>query len=485
MRGDLIGHEAIDTKHCKLTRIIQTKCNNIILLFYQLEGNAITVICWDIDEDREYSSFSSRPDDIFKDYFTDKTSKLGLLSFNKYIVDLDNGIPNPFVIKKDPILETQWLHGMKANFAQDMFLSNGTLLSPYWFKDIFFTMQWYWFQIMKNKTALEIAIESNSARVVEVLLNSLIKLEDFSLSGMVYKQFSHLFKMKLVAFASYLNTWYFSTGQMLSINKVRLPPGVDSVREYTKSWILDKDFYKRYGIDESKAKVKANAILPSDNLNNDQKDNEGDENELSEENSIKRVTITGIEFGWIFNSQEGADFLQELSETENIRIFEHNIIKDIVLFQWSYVKIHIILKLLIPYLIYFLIFVLHVTYIIKNEHYESGNESGPYHISAWVFGSIILIFNVFWAYVEFTQMMFHKSVYFKSFWNLLDLSSVVLNTAVVIMEFSNAEFAQINRVSSVSVLILYFKIVPTQTSPHLPPGRGGLCWTILHVPPPP
>ena len=417
---------------------------------------------------------------------------------------MDNGIPNPFVIKKDPILETQWLHGMKANFAQDMFLSNGTLLSPYWFKDIYYSkyksldnldfqkvtyymnrnsvifdyleeheslskilsifekLPLYYAMILipnnDKKTALEVAIENNSTKVVEVLLNSLIKLGDFSLSDMIYKQFSHLFKMKLVAFASYLNTWYFSTGQMLSMNKLRLPPGVDSIREYTKSWILDKDFYKRYGIDESKAKVKPNAILPSDNLNNDQKDNEGDENELSEENSIKRVTVTGIEFGWIFDSQEGADFLQELSETENIRIFEHDIIKDIVLFQWSYIKIHIILKLLIPYLIYFLIFVLHVTYIIKNEHYESGNESGPYHISAWVFGSIILIFNVFWAYVEFTQMMFHKSVYFKSFWNLLDLSSVVLNTAVVIMEFSNAEFAQINRVSSVSVLILYFKI---------------------------
>ena len=391
---------------------------------------------------------------------------------------------------------------MKANFTQDMFIGNGVLRSPVWFKDIYYSknrslqnldlqkvnyymdrksvvfdyleeheslskilsifekLPLYYAMILipnnDKKTALEVAIENNSTKVVEVLLNSLIKLGDFSLSNMIYKQFSDLFKMKLVAFASYLNTWYFSTGQMLSMNKLRLPPGVDSIREYTKSWILDKDFYKRYGIDESKVKVKANAILPSDNLNNDQKDNEGDD--LLEENLLKRVTIKGIEFGWIFSSQEGADFLQELSETENIRIFEHDIIKDIVLFQWSYFKIHIILKLLIPYLIYFLIFVLHVTFIIKNEYAESKGENRPFHISAWVFGSVILIFNVFWAYVEFTQMMFHKSVYFKSFWNLLDLSSVVLNTAVVIMEFSTADFAQINRVSSVSVLILYFKI---------------------------
>ena len=502
----MIGHDAIDTKRCKLIYIIPTKVEHFILLVYQFENNTTTIICWNIDEDHEHSNFSSQPGDLFIDYFTDRNSKLGFASFNNYIVDMDNCIPNPFIKRTERDEERFWLQGMKANFNQDMFLNKGYLVSSICFKDIYYNKYksldlldiekvtyymdkksvifdyleehdklltvlnifeknpiYYWMILLPNndnKTALEFAIENNSAKVVEVLLNSLIKLGDVSLSKMIYKQFPHLFKMQLVAFASYLNTCYFTTSQMATINKLRIPEGVDSIREFTDWWILDKQFYKHFGIDEKGLKPKINAIYPADRPSSVQ-DIKVDENKDKFEinkNPLKRVTIKGIEFDWVFKSKEGSDFLQELSETDNIRIFEHEIIKDIVLFQWSYFKIHIILKLLIPYIVYFLIFVLHVTYIIKNEHYETSKESQPYHISAWIFGSIILIFNVFWAYVEFTQMMFHKSVYFKSFWNLLDLSSVALNTAVVIMEFSSADFANINRVSSVSVLILYFKI---------------------------
>lgn len=101
---------------------------------------------------------------------------------------------------------------------------------------------------------------------------------------------------------------------------------------------------------------------------------------------------------------------------------------------------------------------MYATHITKMEEIEGGGESGKYHILSWIFGGIILAFNVFWAYVEITQVFFHKLEYLSSFWNLLDLSSVILNTAVVIMEFTNSSYHDTNRVAAVSVLILYFKI---------------------------
>ena len=177
-----------------------------------------------------------------------------------------------------------------------------------------------------------------------------------------------------------------------------------------------------------------------------------------EKESYERVMIKAIEFDWIFNTKDGDEFLGSLAETENLELFGIDIIRDIILFLWSYFKIHIITKLFIPYFIYLIIYLVHVTYIIKNEHYESSGENQPYHIAAWIFGATILLFNVYWIYVEITQMIFHKIGYFKSFWNLLDLTSVIMNVAVIIMEFSSASFANINRVSSVTVLILYFKV---------------------------
>lgn len=48
--------------------------------------------------------------------------------------------------------------------------------------------------------------------------------------------------------------------------------------------------------------------------------------------------------------------MRELSQTSNINIFSQDIVRDIVLFQWSYFKKVIIWMLLIPYLICFVIF---------------------------------------------------------------------------------------------------------------------------------
>jgi len=47
---------------------------------------------------------------------------------------------------------------------------------------------------------------------------------------------------------------------------------------------------------------------------------------------MKRVEIKGIEFDWIFTEKEGKAFLKELSETDNMNLFSHDIIKDILRF---------------------------------------------------------------------------------------------------------------------------------------------------------
>ena len=52
--------------------------------------------------------------------------------------------------------------------------------------------------------------------------------------------------------------------------------------------------------------------------------------ELEKQKDMKRVEIKGIEFDWIFTEKEGKSFLTELSETDNMNLFSHDIIKDII-----------------------------------------------------------------------------------------------------------------------------------------------------------
>lgn len=329
-----------------------------------------------------------------------------------------------------------------------------------------------------GKTALDVAIENNYKKSIELLLQYLIKVAHFSLSKAMYKHFSTLLNMELKIFEEFLSTCYFKTFQMKQITKADLKDSNNIVREVNNSCILDVNFYVKYKVPDDQGNLmvakgkkpngnavapaaSGNAVAPASSDNNMAQSSQANADKPIAQTSVKsyeRVMIKAIELDWIFNTKEGDEFIGNLADTENIKLFGIDIIKDIVLLLWSYFKMQIVVKLLVPYFLYFIIFLVHTTYIIKNEHYESSGESKPYHVAAWVFGSTILLFNVYWGYVELTQVMFHRIGYFKSFWNLLDLSSVIMNSAVVIMEFSNASFANINRVASVSVLILYFKI---------------------------
>ena len=495
-----IKHKALDIKECDMEYIIPTTLSNFITFFYKL-GNSNTVIVWDVDNDCEHSNFSSRAEDKFTDYFTGKDSKYGYLWYDTYIVDLDLWIPNPFIKKKTGIEPYLWNQGMRINTNEDVILTKGTIYTPIWHKDIYYNKNrsidnldlqkviyyidkksalydylddfdnlskvlalfehdtiYYSMIVLENKdnkTPLDIAIENNSAKVIELMLNMLIKIEHFSYSSLLYKKFGVMFRMNLKAFEKYLNTCYFVTYQMKWITKISLKAD-ETIREAHPSCILDKEFYKKYnigGVNQDKH-YKANEVVPAQVVDQPPGQKPKDQDK---ETKLKRVSVRGIEFDWIFCTPEGASFLKDLSETENVNIFGQSIIRDIILFQWSYFKTMIILKLLIPYVIYFVTFWVYATYIVKNQATES-STTGVYHIFAIIIGVIILIFNIGWGYVETTQMLFHKLEYFKSFWNLLDLSSVILNVCVVIMEFSNADFRNINRVSGISVLILYFKL---------------------------
>ena len=128
--GKAIRHKALDLPgECDLEHIVPTCKSQYVNLFYKL-GKSLTIVVWDLKKDIEHSNFSSREGDVFMDYITGKKSELGIVCFDKYIVDLDNGIPNPFVSKSIPSNEKYWCQGLKINLAEDMLLSLGTIDTP-------------------------------------------------------------------------------------------------------------------------------------------------------------------------------------------------------------------------------------------------------------------------------------------------------------------------------------------------------------------
>lgn len=155
--------------------------------------------------------------------------------------------------------------------------------------------------------------------------------------------------------------------------------------------------------------------------------------EKTEANTVneKRVEVKCIEFDWILNKKEGEDFLQRLSDTDNLAYFEFDIIKNIIMFQWSYFLPRIIMFLFMPFVAFFILFILYTTWLINKKNEET-DSNGRWHRATLGVAIAILVFQAFHIYIEIHQLIFHKCGYFKSFWNMLDICSICLNITVVI-----------------------------------------------------
>lgn len=198
-------------------------------------------------------NFSSRNDYIFFKYYgTGKNSRFGYAVFDHFIVNLDNGIPNPFIKDENLLKECNWTQGMRVNSNEDIVLCNCIMITQVSYKDIYYSKLrsidnldfrkitycidknsvvfdylddyeklstvlsyfedypiYYSMLLLKNKdnkTTLDIAMENNSTKIIDLILNHLLKLGGFSCSQMIYKEFSELFRMNLKSFEKYLNS---------------------------------------------------------------------------------------------------------------------------------------------------------------------------------------------------------------------------------------------------------------------------------------
>lgn len=135
-----------------------------IIIVYELR-EVPTIIVWDTEKDIEHTNFVARKGDIFTDYITGKNSKLGFACFNKYIVDLDISIPNPYLFKSRSDNSFYWGQGMKVNSNEDVLLSAGTIVTPICHKDIYF---------FKNKSLQ--MLDAQKVVSVFIILNKSIEL---------------------------------------------------------------------------------------------------------------------------------------------------------------------------------------------------------------------------------------------------------------------------------------------------------------------
>ncbi|CDW77734.1 wd-40 repeat protein [Stylonychia lemnae] len=169
----------------------------------------------------------------------------------------------------------------------------------------------------------------------------------------------------------------------------------------------------------------------------------------------KQVVIKSLDAGWILRSDAGMEFQIKLSQSENMEYFAIETINLIVNYQWNIMKPLLIKWLFIPFIINMVIynvFCIHSYEIQFEDDYE--NSELGLNLATEI---IILIFAIQTIYIEYRQIIFHKKEYIKSFWNLLDLSTVILAPLTVILSLASVDSTIVRPFMAVCNLIFYMR----------------------------
>jgi hypothetical protein len=333
----------------------------------------------------------------------------------------------------------------------------------------------------KGKSPLDISLDNESPKNTELFLRKLSLFEDSSLSVLFYNRFPELLAMNITAFHEYMDSCFFQTVQMAGTKYLKLKKMDDPWLVPHSSCLIDEVFIDKYckgdekkeleeakkkkeeedkkRAEEEKVKEEQKRKEEEEKKNNPDGqganmnsivDKESDEDMLDEDESItktkskeelekekerrkqKRLDIRAIEFDWIFNKKEGVAFIKTLSQTDCIDLFSLTLIRHIIRFLWSYYKSYIFFFLFIPFCINLTIFILYATWIHKRMEDNNYGYWENFGLANSICLILMLLLNIYFGIYEVRQMLYHKMNYFLSFWNLMDLGSLILNTSIII-----------------------------------------------------
>ena len=121
---------------------------------------------------------------------------------------------------------------------------------------------------------------------------------------------------------------------------------------------------------------------------------------------------------------------------------------------WKYLMVYVF----VPFAVYFSVFVVYVTYVHKNKVQNGQSYSDSYGIAQIILIIITLLFIIYQGFYEAKQIWVNKLNYFFSFWNLVDLISLLLNLTVCISDLAGLDDSRFIPLSAIAILFMYLKL---------------------------
>ena len=126
-------------------------------------------------------------------------------------------------------------------------------------------------------------------------------------------------------------------------------------------------------------------------------------------------------------------FLTSLASSGDEEVFEVDVIKNVVHYMWEFYRRAIVYNILLPFIVYFTVFIIYATWINKKKD-EENNKTGPYAIVNYGMSGVLILLILYFLVFELKKLYYYKFRYFLNFWNLIDVISIILNTTIIVMD---------------------------------------------------
>ena len=174
------------------------------------------------------------------------------------------------------------------------------------------------------------------------------------------------------------------------------------------------------------------------------------------------VEIKTIEFDWVFSTDYAGHFMKSIAECSNMELFQLLIVKAIILFLWKFYRRVIIRFVIIPYFVYFVVFLIYSTTTfedkqdaLQNGEYEGLSGRGRSNV---IIEGLIIIFVAYFFILEVIQMVGKRLDFWKSIWSYLEIASLALNFSVVILDIIEERAENIRVVMVFAALLMWLKL---------------------------
>ena len=157
-------------------------------------------------------------------------------------------------------------------------------------------------------------------------------------------------------------------------------------------------------------------------------------------------------------NKEGVNFLRTLSESESVELFSQAIIKHIINFLWIHFRRYIFAYSLVPYISYMILFLLYATYFHKIKYDNNYDFMESFGVLNDITNIILLFYIIYFLYFEIRQILFHRLNYFSSVWNIFDLTSLLMNLAIQILDLANLSEEDLITITGIAVLLVWLKL---------------------------